>query len=78
MFEVRTTRAKPTLAAILLVSSPVTFHSQALSTFPTHERLHTMLPLVMRLQGSEILQRLCPWVVYVVFAPLCATVAWDA
>lgn len=54
MLEVGTANAKPALAAILLMCSPVTFHCQELPALATREGLRPVLPLVMVLQRSKI------------------------
>lgn len=77
VFEVRTTKAIPNLAAILLVGSPIAFDSEGLGAFSTSEGLDAVLALVMRLKGAEILERPRPWVVDVVFAASRAAIAWE-
>ena len=75
MLEIRPTRAKPHLAAVLLVRPPVPSHREGLAAFPALEGLHAVLPLVVSLESSEVLQGFCPGVVDVVLAPEGATVA---
>lgn len=78
VLEIRATDAIPKLATILLVSSPIAPHSKGFATFPAHEGLDSMLPLVMRLEGSEIFQRLSSRVIDVVSAAGGAAVAGKA
>lgn len=77
VFEVRSTKAIPYFATVLLVGPPVAFHSEGLAAFSAHVGFGAVLPLVMSLQGSEILQRPCSWVVYVVLAVWCTTETWE-
>ncbi len=56
VLEVRTTGAVPELSAVLLVGPPIATNGKGLTAFATHEGLDSMLPLVMRLQGAEVLQ----------------------
>lgn len=77
MFEVRATKAIPNLATILLVGSPIAFDREGFGAFSTSERLDSMLSLVMRLEGAEVLERSGPRVVDVVFAPWRAAIAWQ-
>ncbi len=78
MLEVGTTSAVPQLSAVLLVGPPVTSNSKCLTTFSTHEWLDSVLPLVMRLQGAEVLQWFGPRVFDIVAASLRTTVAGKA
>uniref|UniRef100_A0A2P2N5S1 Uncharacterized protein n=1 Tax=Rhizophora mucronata TaxID=61149 RepID=A0A2P2N5S1_RHIMU len=57
------------------MGSPISPHSKGLTTFSTHERFDTVLPLVMRLKGSKIFERLCSRVINVVLATRCAAIA---
>lgn len=75
VLEIRAADAKPKLATVLLVSSPIPPHCEGLAAFPAHEGLDAMLPLVMRLEGSEIFQWLGSRVVDVVSAAWGAAVA---
>lgn len=75
MLEIGTTDAKPALAAVLLVGSPVTFDGQQLPTLAAREGLDTVLPFVVSLKRSEVLERLGSRVLYVVLASLCAAIA---
>jgi hypothetical protein len=56
VLEVRATGAVPQLSAVLLVGPPVATNGKGLTAFATHEGLDSVLPLVMRLQGAEVLQ----------------------
>jgi hypothetical protein len=78
VLEVGTTSAVPQLSAVLLVGPPVTSNSKCLTTFSTHEWLDSVLPLVMRLQGAEVLQWFGPRVFDIVAASLRTTVAGKA
>lgn len=75
VLEVGAAGAVPELAAVLLVGSPVPPHRESLAAFPAHERLDAVLPLVMSLQGSEILERFGSGMVDVVPAAWRAAVA---
>lgn len=75
VLEVGPANAVPELPAVLLMSPPVAPDRERLATLAAHERLDTMLALVVRLQCPEVLERLCPWVVNVVPATRRAAVA---
>jgi hypothetical protein len=77
VLEIRTTNAVPDLPAVFFMGSPVALYSKRLSTFPTHERLDSMLSLVMCLEGSEIFEWPCSRVINVVLATLCTAIAWQ-
>lgn len=77
VFEVRATKAIPNLATVLFMSPPITFHSKGLPTFSTQVGFDAMLPLVVSLEGPEVFERLGSWMLYVVFAPFCTTIAWQ-
>lgn len=57
VLEIGAARAVPELAAVLLVGSPVASDGEGLAAFPAHEGLDPMLPLVMCLESSEVLER---------------------
>nr|GMC88697.1 hypothetical protein DM860_009871 [Ipomoea batatas] len=76
VLEVRAADAVPELAAVLLVGPPVAPHGEGLAALPAREGPDPVLPLVMRLEGPEILERLGSWVIDVVPAPRRAAVAW--
>jgi hypothetical protein len=75
VLEIGSTSTIPKLATILLVGSPITFHGKCLATFSAQERLDSMLSLVMSLKGSKISERLCSWMINVVYASCCTAVA---
>lgn len=77
VLEIGTTNTQPAAAAVLLVGPPVAFHGEALAALPACKPLCAMLPLVMGLEGSEVLEGFGPGVVYVVLATFFAAVAWD-
>lgn len=77
VLEIGSTDTHPAAAAVLLVSPPVAFDGEALAAFPAREPLGAVLPLVMGLEGSEVLEGLGAGVVDVVLAPFFAAVAWD-
>lgn len=54
---------------------PVAFDGEGLPTLAAHERLDTMLPLVVGLEGPKIFERLGSRVVDVVLAALRTAVA---
>lgn len=70
VLEIRAANAIPELPAVLLVGSPIPSHGKGLAALAAHEGLDPMLPLEVRLQRPEVLQRLCTRVLYVVPAPL--------
>lgn len=78
VLEVRAADAVPELAAVLLVGPPVAPHGEGLAALPAREGPDPVLPLVMRLQGPEILERLGSWVIDVVPAPRRAAIAWKS
>ena len=57
VLEIRPTDTEPQLPAVLLVRPPVTSHRKRLPALPAPERLRPVLPLVVRLEGPEVLQR---------------------
>jgi len=69
VLEIRSTRAKPHLAAVLLVRPPVPSYCKGLAAFPALEGLDAVLPLVVSLESPEVLQGFRPGVVDVVLAP---------
>lgn len=75
VLEIRPADAEPEPPAVLLVRPPVTSHCKRLPALPAPERLRTVLPLVVRLERPEVLQRPRPWVLDVVLAALRAAVA---
>lgn len=75
MLEIRPAHAEPHFPAVLLVRPPIPSHREALAAPPAPERLRTVLPLVVRLEGAEVLQGLGSGVAYVVLAALRAAVA---
>ncbi|KAF3787314.1 hypothetical protein EJ110_NYTH23416 [Nymphaea thermarum] len=77
VLEIRAAGAVPELAAVLFMGAPVTPHSEGLGALPALVWLVPVLPLVVGLKGSEILQRPRPRVVYVILATLHAAVAWQ-
>ena len=74
VLEIGSARAIPELATVLLVRSPVAPDREGLGAFPAYEGLYPMLPLVVRLEGSEIFERLGSRMVYVVPAPTRAAI----
>ncbi|KAE8701720.1 hypothetical protein F3Y22_tig00110511pilonHSYRG00059 [Hibiscus syriacus] len=50
VLEIGAAKAEPTLPAVLLVCSPVTFHRQELAALAAHEGFQPVFPFVMRLQ----------------------------
>ena len=76
VLEIRAASAIPKLAAVLLMGSPIPFDCKCFAAFPTHEGLDAVLPLEVGLEGPEVLQGFCSWVVDVVLAPLGTTIAW--
>lgn len=77
VLEIRTTSAIPKLATILLMGSPISPHCKWLPTLSTCKGLGSMLSLVVCLESSKIFERSWPWVVYVVLAFWCTTIAWE-
>ena len=75
VLEIRATDAIPKLPAVLFMGSPIPPHSKSLAAFPAHEGLNPMLPLVMCLKGSKILEGLCSRVINVVPATWCTAIA---
>ena len=75
VLEIGAAGAVPELPAVLLVRPPVAFDGEALGALPAGEGLRAVLALVVRLEGSEVLERLRARVVDVVLAPLRAAVA---
>lgn len=77
VLKVGTTKAKPTLAAVFLVGSPVAFDGQRLAALAATKGLVTVLSLVMSLESAEILQWFSLRVVDVVLTPILAAIAWN-
>ena len=77
VLEIWPTSTVPKFPTVLLVGSPVTSHSKGLTTLPTHERLDSMLSLVMGLKGSEVFEWSWSWMIDVVPAPGCTAKAWE-
>lgn len=75
VFEVGATETVPNLPAVLLVGSPVAFHSKGFAAFSAGEGLDAVLSLVMCLEGAEVLERPRPRVIDVVLAAWGAAVA---
>ncbi|RAL43089.1 hypothetical protein DM860_009871 [Cuscuta australis] len=75
VLEVRAASAVPELPAVLLVGAPVPADRKGLTALAARERLDPVLPLVVGLEGPEVLEGLRPRVVDVVPAPRRAAVA---
>lgn len=56
VLEIRTTDAVPDFATVLLMGSPVSFHSKGLIAFSAEEVLYSMLSFVVGLEGSEVFE----------------------
>lgn len=76
VLEIRSAAAIPQLAAVLFMSSPITFDGEGFAAFSAHKRLCAVLSLVVSLESSEVLEWLGFWMVDVVLAALSTTVAW--
>ena len=76
VLEIGAAGAEPELPAVLLVGAPVATHSEGLhATPPARVRLRPVLPLEVRLQSPQILERLRACVPHVIPAPHHAAVA---
>lgn len=75
VFEIRSTDAEPKLAAILFMGAPVSTHCKGLAALVAVEGFVPVLPLVVGLQSSKVLERLGARVFDVVLAPLSTAVA---
>ena len=75
VLEVGAAGAAPPAAAVLLVRAPVPAHGEGLAAPAAEERPCAMPAPVVRLQGTEVLERPRPRVVHVVPAPRRATEA---
>jgi len=54
---------------------PITPNSKSFAAFSAHEGLDSMLSLVMSLEGPKIFEWLCSWMINVVLAFRCTTIA---
>lgn len=76
VLEVGSASAVPELATVLLVCPPITLHCKGFTAgFSADKGFGSMLSLVVSLKGSEVLEGLRLWVVYVVLAAYGAAVA---
>lgn len=77
VLKIRPTSAKPKFPTVLLMSPPIPSNSEGFAALSASEGLQTVLPLVVGLQGAEVLERLGLGVGNVVLAPMDAAVAWE-
>lgn len=79
MLEIGAAGAVPELAAVLLVSAPVSLDGEGFAAgFTADKGLGAVLALVVGLKSAEVLERLGAGVVDVVLAALGAAVAREA